>query len=62
MSNTSHSLGQIICATKCANTSHTGDSKSFQQGDKAPLRPDISWGEGGGGFTLTGEEDDGIFV
>ena len=41
-------------ATKCANPPHTGASKSWQYGDKAPLKPHISRGKGGSGFTLTG--------
>ena len=44
-----------IIATKRANAPHTGDSKNCQYGDKAPLKPHISQGGGGGlGFTLTG--------
>ena len=42
---------------KCANPPHTGDSNSCPYGDKAPVKPHISWGmKGGGGpgFTLTG--------
>ena len=34
---------------KCANPPHTGDSKSCQYGDKAPLKPHISRVGGGGG-------------
>ena len=43
--------------TKCANTPHTGDSKSCQYRDKTLLKPHMSRGGvggGGSGFTLTG--------
>ena len=36
--------------TKRANPPHTGDSKSCQYGDKAPLKPHMSRGGGGRGL------------